>query len=1426
MAKPGALPLALRISTRPTKMARQFNAPKPLSLPVGCHLVLWCNKNTPEGFQFLGARNCEKSCFLNYSLLAARSFSSSISKKVDERSGKRLPWLTASTGREQRRVGKNEISKGGDDFRNKDNIRSEDEEEEEEVEVVNDPRWYKIRNRFDNFVEAKSGSDRPEVRRWNKQESWGRKTWKKAKESTVPKIVGEGYMELVRFWLHFQLDKENSMHCIFRKTSPGLVLDASPLEMVGIKELERVSVEGEKGPLWLALDEVTDPQNLGAIIRSAYFFGASGVVLCAKNSAPLSGVVSKASAVSPRAIPLSAVVPGAPTIVVLGSEGTGLRPLVERSCTELIRIPGNFPVNFVTTGDEDVHTIENPGQEFRSFLAVESLNVSIAAGVLLNHLIGSNYNDSGRIEEHQTSPHRRRQETASLHLRHGAAAASPPADRREILSPRPPLDSPQHDEYFPSTNFSFHQRYSVGSTPCRRTHFLSFTVVRTNGDRGPPPSEPSWSCESIDTYPSNFRQLFGEIKVFGSSASHHRRTGVSLPSTACSMADSHHYSRHVKAHKPARFDAGNGAPSATVVFVLNPAEFPPLTPQFAESTCLDSVHAQPADNQQPKSFSEKVEYEKVPQYCSLCKHVGHQNSECYSKGDAPKPPPHGRGSRFQAGKNRQKNVAVVIDAQQVMDKLPMRSESPAMEKGECSKDAEARNRYGPEPCPVSIAMPEQVDTQTVEDNANSNGVESEAVNKMSDVVGGNDTAIMRLDNTVSNMRKGRRSKRITTQTAFKLLHTIKYLGVIVKEIRCHDESEDEAKDSSRRLVVAPRTSYPECIKICHPACPLNMNPADIDGGDFLQNPATFRRVAADHTYQSTPHHQTKVSPQPIEGFIGDLDWAQTLTGARLLRQIRRRLNEARSRTTTRESTHPAPNLLNPHSTNSTMKQVAAPPTVAPPLAPKSFVEVVNSQSTDFSFPKTIHHSYLAGGPTTVLGQKTQKGKKVVASGPNEVRKNTTENVRFEIGEPSNPIPQRKERAAAGHVNNNPFKVLSQVEEGDSHLPTGEHQNHATEAHMTSRYQAVPNLTLVHNEAAPHHIVPTVNNCDLHDHNEAAPHCIVAAVDNCDLHAHQEAAPHNTDSHVEPNNLHLHTEAVHHNSIAENCDMHNEGAPHGIGTQSATITTAGRQSTTAAAAAPPDDRRKILWRVTVHAHHHRSHRLLPITPSRRVSPSDEGCAHTTQSKFGKSQRNRPQIAGNFSIEIRRRSDELLPATYTIRLPITRRTFPLNQLQLPSENQTGLKTPPAPLPIVNSPSSERDSIFCEAGALPSAVLTVADHLHCARLNMEKPPIHSDSGIVPPVEMAHPELNSAEFPPICTQPARVNSPELTLQTPNLQNIAPGQATLNPTEVPPQAQKSFIDVVTHRPRTPCFRHQCSTRTLLEPRRRKWELKQSPKDS
>ncbi|XP_026421209.1 uncharacterized protein LOC113317286 [Papaver somniferum] len=314
-----------------------------------------------------------------------------------------------------------------------------------------------------------NGSENPEFGRWNNG-SWGRNAWKEATESTLPKMVGEGIYGVGPvlaalsagrrefYTLHVQegLDlssnnkkkkdkkgfekvlkiaeklgltvihtpKHDLNMIVDNRPHQGLVLDASPLEMVRVRELEPVSVEGEKAPLWVALDEVTDPQNLGAIIRSSYFFGAEGVVLCAKNSAPLSGVVSKASAgslelmelrdcknmmqflassadngwrvlggsVSSRAVPLNEVPVGVPTILVLGSEGTGLRPLVERSCTDLIRIPGNIPEDISAADAEDENTEQvdraSSGEEFRSFLAVESLNVSVAAGVLLHHLVG------------------------------------------------------------------------------------------------------------------------------------------------------------------------------------------------------------------------------------------------------------------------------------------------------------------------------------------------------------------------------------------------------------------------------------------------------------------------------------------------------------------------------------------------------------------------------------------------------------------------------------------------------------------------------------------------------------------------------------------------------------------------------------------------------------------------------------------------------------------------------------------------------------------------------------------------------------------------------------------------------------------------------------------------------------------------------
>jgi 23S rRNA (guanosine2251-2'-O)-methyltransferase len=123
-------------------------------------------------------------------------------------------------------------------------------------------------------------------------------------------------------------------------------------------------------PLLVALDEVTDPQNLGAVCRTAECAGAAGVVLPERRSAEVTPAVCKASAGAVEHLPVARVrnladflaaakraeawcygaAAGARTrydrpdysgrvVVVLGAEGRGLRPRVAAACDELVSLP-------------------------------------------------------------------------------------------------------------------------------------------------------------------------------------------------------------------------------------------------------------------------------------------------------------------------------------------------------------------------------------------------------------------------------------------------------------------------------------------------------------------------------------------------------------------------------------------------------------------------------------------------------------------------------------------------------------------------------------------------------------------------------------------------------------------------------------------------------------------------------------------------------------------------------------------------------------------------------------------------------------------------------------------------------------------------------------------------------------------------------
>ena len=163
----------------------------------------------------------------------------------------------------------------------------------------------------------------------------------------------------------------------------GVVAWVEPYQYADAHELAAVPK-----PLIVALDQVSDPHNLGAVIRTAEAAGATGVVVPAHGSARVTPAVARASAGAVEHLPVAVVtnlarylgevksgdlwVVGAAgdaprsmwecdlsggLALVFGAEGKGLRPLVRRTCDELVSIP-----------------LEG---------TVESLNVSVAAGVLV-----------------------------------------------------------------------------------------------------------------------------------------------------------------------------------------------------------------------------------------------------------------------------------------------------------------------------------------------------------------------------------------------------------------------------------------------------------------------------------------------------------------------------------------------------------------------------------------------------------------------------------------------------------------------------------------------------------------------------------------------------------------------------------------------------------------------------------------------------------------------------------------------------------------------------------------------------------------------------------------------------------------------------------------------------------------------------------
>jgi 23S rRNA (guanosine2251-2'-O)-methyltransferase len=169
----------------------------------------------------------------------------------------------------------------------------------------------------------------------------------------------------------------------------GVALQLPAFEYAHPDDLLATALDSDRTPLIVALDSITDPRNLGAVVRSAAAFGAHGVLLPERRSAGMTAAAWKTSAGAAARLPIAratnlnrtlrsyadagltlvgldggadtaidevAEISG-PLVLIVGSEGAGLSRLVREACERMASIP--------------------------IAASVESLNAGVAAGIAL-----------------------------------------------------------------------------------------------------------------------------------------------------------------------------------------------------------------------------------------------------------------------------------------------------------------------------------------------------------------------------------------------------------------------------------------------------------------------------------------------------------------------------------------------------------------------------------------------------------------------------------------------------------------------------------------------------------------------------------------------------------------------------------------------------------------------------------------------------------------------------------------------------------------------------------------------------------------------------------------------------------------------------------------------------------------------------------
>jgi len=177
-----------------------------------------------------------------------------------------------------------------------------------------------------------------------------------------------------------------------KSNSQGVIALKQMVKTLDLEELIEKAFEADENPVLVALDEITDPHNLGAIARSVECSGCQGLILPSRNTAPLSPAAINTSAGALEHLPVAKIgnlaqtidylkekgfwilgtemnaenfytdkLYDRPIVLVIGSEGKGMRNIISKNCDIKVKIPMKGKI--------------------------DSLNASVSAGIILFEIL-------------------------------------------------------------------------------------------------------------------------------------------------------------------------------------------------------------------------------------------------------------------------------------------------------------------------------------------------------------------------------------------------------------------------------------------------------------------------------------------------------------------------------------------------------------------------------------------------------------------------------------------------------------------------------------------------------------------------------------------------------------------------------------------------------------------------------------------------------------------------------------------------------------------------------------------------------------------------------------------------------------------------------------------------------------------------------